>query len=284
MIISIASGKGGTGKTFLATNLAKILEPKGVSILDCDVEEPDDHIFLKARINKTLETNLPIPKVDEEKCVHCSKCSQVCPYHAITDIGTNVLVFPQMCHGCGACTMACPTGAITEIDHPIGEIELGKSGDIETISGRMKIKEVTASHLVRKVREHIKPNRINIIDAPPGTTCPTVASVIGTDYCILVTEPTPFGLHDLKLAIDMVKGLGVPSGIIINRHGIGDNQVEEFCRKNGLDILLKIPHDREIAKIYAKGNLVVEHLPDIREMMVNLADRITNPGHKEVKA
>ncbi|MCD4783112.1 MAG: ATP-binding protein [Candidatus Eremiobacteraeota bacterium] len=276
MIISIASGKGGTGKTFLATNLAKIMESQGVQVLDCDVEEPDDHLFLKPRIKETINVGIPIPDVDEDICIHCGKCSQVCVYHAITDVGAKVLVFPQMCHGCGACKIVCPVDAITEIDHIVGIIEKGRSGDINFSAGKMNIKEVAAPHLIRKVKEHIKPDVISLIDAPPGTTCPTVTAVSNTDYCILVTEPTPFGLNDLKLAVEMVSQMGVPTGVVINRVGIGDNKVETYCREEGLEILLKIPHRREIAEIYARGEIVIEELPDIRNLLQGLADRL--PG------
>ena len=274
MIISIASGKGGTGKTFLTTNLARILEPKGVQVLDCDVEEPDDHLFLKPKISEEIPVGLPIPLIDEEKCIHCGKCAKICAYHAISDIGKSVLVFPQMCHGCGACTLICPTGAITETQHNIGIIQKGKSGEIEFAAGLMNVKEVAAPHIVRELKKDIKTQKTVLIDAPPGTTCPTVASVSGTDYCILVTEPTPFGLNDLKLAVDMVREMGIPFGIVINRDGIGDDRVEEYCEEEGLDLLIKIPHNRQVAEIYAKGGLVVEELPDIRELITQLADKL----------
>lgn len=276
MIISIASGKGGTGKTFLTTNLAKIMESRGVQVLDCDVEEPDDHLFLKPKIDERIDVGIPVPEVDEDICVYCGKCSQVCVYHAITVVSEKVLVFPQMCHGCGACEIVCPVDAITEKDHNIGIIEKGKSGDIYFSAGKMIVKEVAAPHLIRKVKEYINPDVINLIDAPPGTTCPTVTAVSNTDYCILVTEPTPFGLNDLKLAVEMARKMGVPTGVIINRDGIGDNKVETYCREEGLEILLKIPHRREIAEIYARGGIVVEELPDIRNLLQGLADRL--PG------
>jgi len=276
MIISIASGKGGTGKTFLATNLAKIMESQGVQILDCDVEEPDDHLFLKPGIDETINVGIPIPEVDEDVCIHCGKCSQVCVYNAITVVGEKVLVFPQMCHGCGACTLACPVDAITEKDHIVGIVEKGKSGDINFLAGKMNIKEVSAPHIIRKVKEFIKPDVINLIDAPPGTTCPTVTAISNTDYCILVTEPTPFGLNDLKLAVDMTRRMGIPTGIVINRVGIGDNRVEKYCREENLEILLKIPHRRDIAEIYAGGGIVVQELPEIRSLLQEFAERL--PG------
>jgi len=281
MIISIASGKGGTGKTFLATNMARVLENRDVGILDCDVEEPDDRLFLKPEITERIPVKLPIPQVDENLCIHCGKCSEVCAYHAITDVVNNVLVFPQMCHGCGACALICPVGAIIETEHKVGEVHKGKAGKISFTSGSMNVKEVAAPHIIRKVREYILPGKINLIDAPPGTTCPTVAAVSNSDYCVLVTEPTPFGLNDLELAIEMTRQLGVPSGVVINRHGIGDDQVENFCREKGIKLLMKIPHNREIAKIYAGGGLAVDELPWLRDMIEELADILVNQG-KEV--
>lgn len=280
MNISIASGKGGTGKTFLTVNLARILQGKGVRVLDCDVEEPDDHLFLKPENQEKMPVSLPVPQVDLEKCSHCGKCAQVCAYHAIVDVGNTVLVFPEMCHGCGGCALICPEGAITEKEHPIGKIEKGKSGEIELITGILDIKEVASSHLIRHVKKFMKPDRINLVDASPGTTCPTVTAISGTDYCILVTEPTPFGMNDLALAVEMTRQMNIPSGVVINRHGIGDDRVEKYCREQNIPVLAKIPHDREIAKIYARGELAVEKSSTLKELLKSLFERL----QEEVRA
>lgn len=290
MIISIASGKGGTGKTFLATSLARVLaaSPAGdfskraVQLLDCDVEEPNAHLFLKIKMDTAEDVAISIPAVDEKTCIHCGECSKICAYHAITDIVKTVLVFPRMCHACGACALVCPVGAITETDHIVGTIEKGKSGNLIFMSGKMKIKEVAAPHIIRKVKEGIDPSVHAIIDAPPGTTCPAVTAVSGSDYCVLVTEPTPFGLNDLKLAAEMVRRMNIPSGVVINRDGIGDDAVENYCREEGIPLLLKIPHKREIAEIYARGGMAADELPLIRQMVEDLALKLFING-KEAK-
>ena len=263
MIISVASGKGGTGKTTVATNLA--LSIRGtIQLLDCDVEEPNAHLFMNPVIKRRIKANVPIPEIDESKCTYCGRCQEVCAYNAIAvitkseDINGSVLIFDHLCHSCGACMLLCPENAISEIDKEIGIIEVGDCGDIQFIHGRLNIGEIASPNLIRQVKEYINPARITIIDAPPGTSCPVIASVNGSDFCILVTEPTPFGLNDLSLAVEVLNKLDIPSGVVINRSDIGDEKVSLFCKENNIPILMEIPFDRQVASLYSKGIPIVK--------------------------
>ncbi len=271
MIISVASGKGGTGKTLVATNLALSLAREDrVQLLDCDVEEPDAHIFLKPIFNQSKPVFIPIPQVDEEKCTYCGQCAEVCAYNAIAVIKNKVLVFPELCHGCGACSYLCPEDAITEVGREIGVVEIGNSKGIEFIHGKLSIGEAMAPPIIREVRDHIVQGRTTIIDVAPGTSCPVVEAVKGSDFCLLVTEPTPFGLNDLTLAIEMVRELGVPCGVVLNRTGVGDKKVEDYCLKENIPILLQIPLDIEIARLYSRGIPLVEGITKYRETFLKL--------------
>ncbi|HGJ64741.1 TPA: (4Fe-4S)-binding protein, partial [bacterium] len=239
MIISVASGKGGTGKTTVAINLA--LSIRGtIQLLDCDVEEPNAHLFMNPVIKRRIKANVPIPEIDESKCTYCGRCQEVCAYNAIAvipkseGINGSVLIFDHLCHSCGACMLLCPENAISEIDKEIGIIEVGDCGDIQFIHGKLNIGEIASPNLIRQVKEYINPARTTIIDAPPGTSCPVIASVNGSDFCILVTEPTPFGLNDLSLAVEVLNKLGIPSGVVINRSDIGDEKVSLFCKENNI--------------------------------------------------
>jgi len=275
VILSVASGKGGTGKTLVATSLALSLsKERPVKLLDCDVEAPNAHILLKPSLDYNQVVSIPIPKVDEEKCNYCGRCAEVCTYNAIAVVGKRVLVFPELCHGCGACSYLCPEGAITEEGRGIGIIESGRSGGIEFVHGKLSIGEVAAPRIINEVKKHLGQESLDIIDAPPGTSCPVVAAVKDSDFCLLVTEPTSFGLNDLALAVDMVKKLGIPCGVIINRDGIGDDKVEEYCLKETIPILMRIPLDIKIARLYSRGITLVEGIPRWREAFLELFNKI----------
>jgi MinD superfamily P-loop ATPase len=275
MIISVASGKGGTGKTTIATNLAFSLG-KDVKILDCDVEEPNSHLFLNPQIEKIEPVFTPIPMIDEEKCTYCNKCVEICRYKSIVIIGKTILTFPELCHSCGGCMAVCPEDAITETGRELGVIEFGKSGDIDFIHGKLRVGEAMSPPLINEVRSYIESDIINIIDAPPGTSCPVITAMKDTDFILMVTEPTPFGLHDLKLAVEAVKLLGIPCGLVINRSDIGNNDVRIYAEENNLPILLEIPFDRKIAEVYSKGDLIVAKMPEYKEKFLELYMKIEN--------
>jgi len=275
VVISVASGKGGTGKTLVATSLALSLQNrKPVQFLDCDVEEPDAHIFLKPSLNYKQVVSIPIPQVDEKKCTYCGRCAEVCAYNAIAVIGEKVLIFPELCHGCGACTYLCPEGALSEINREVGVLEAGQSKGIEFIHGKLTVGEAMAHPVIREVKKHINRERLAIIDVSPGTSCPVVEAVRGGDFCLLVTEPTPFGLNDLILAVDMLNKLDIPCGVVINRDGTGDSKVEEYCYREGIPVLLRIPLNIEIAQLYSKGITLVEGMPPWREAFIKLYNDI----------
>ncbi len=275
MIISVASGKGGTGKTLVATSLALALKDKHeVQLLDCDVEEPNDHIFIKPDIRHQNAVSIPVPKVDEEKCTHCGKCAEVCAYNAIAVVKEYVLTFPELCHGCGACSYLCPEQAISEVANDIGIIETGNAGAIDFVHGKLTIGQAMAPPVIRKVKELADKNKVAIIDASPGTSCPVVEAIKESDFCLLVTEPTPFGLNDLALAVETVRQLDIPCGIVLNRAGAGNGKTLEYCRKENLPILLTIPLDIEIAHLYSKGVALVEGMPQWREDFVGLFNKI----------
>lgn len=304
MIVAFASGKGGTGKTTIATNFALSLSKESgvekIQFLDCDVEEPNAAIFLKPKITTTRSVGIPIPVVDFDKCTFCGKCADICAYHAIAvinpdrsskpkdgtgvsqdtsvEVRRDVLVFPELCHGCGGCLLFCPEGAISETSREIGVIETGTSGAIDFSQGRLNIGEPMASPVIRELKKRIgendaggdgkkeegvsrfssTSNGLTIIDVPPGTACPVVEAMKGSDFAVLVTEPTPFGLHDLKLAVATVKKMNIPCGIVVNRDGVGDDGVGDYCEKEAIPILMRIPMDKKIAVAYSKGIPLIE--------------------------
>ncbi|MGI6595228.1 MAG: ATP-binding protein [Candidatus Ratteibacteria bacterium] len=276
MTITVASGKGGTGKTLISTSLALSLK-KETQFLDCDVEEPNSYIFLKPIINKRENIYLPKPKVDISKCIFCGLCSKACHYNAISVIKPKekVLFFYELCHSCGACSLICPEDAIYETDEEKGVIEEGTAkGQLLFVQGRLKPSEANPVPLIKAVKKKIKEDKINIIDASPGTSCPVIHAVNGADFCILVTEPTPFGLNDLTLAVEMTKKMGIPSGVIINRADIGDKDVEKYCINNGIPILLTIPFKKEIAIAYSKGIPLIELYPEYIQTFREIFNRI----------
>ncbi len=283
MIISVASGKGGTGKTIIATSLALLLSQEKkleVQFLDCDVEEPNGHIFLKPQIDDNQPVSIPVPQVDRTKCNFCGECSKVCQYHAIVVVNKEVLLFPELCHGCGGCTLFCPENAMVEVKREIGVIEEGKAEGIRFIHGRLNIGEPMATPLIRAVKKRIDSGGVTIIDVPPGTSCPVIEAVQGSDLCILVTEPTPFGLNDLKLAVEVVRKLGVNHGVIINRAGIGDGMVKDYCEKEGVPIMAQIPYDREIAVLYSYGIPLWINGERYRKIFRNLWDIISQKARR----
>lgn len=269
MKVAVASGKGGTGKTTIAVNLAcSLCEP--VQLLDCDVEEPNCHIFLKPTIKRREAIGVPVPVVDESKCTVCGECSEMCQYHAIASLKTGVLIFPELCHGCGGCAKVCPAGAIIEVQREIGVVETGARGRVEFVHGRLNIGQARSVPLIRAVKRHSKADGVTIIDCPPGTSCPVIAALKDVDFVVLVTEPTPFGLYDLTLAAETVRQLGIPFGVVINRADVGDARVADYCRYERIPVLLQIPDDRRIAVAYSRGQLVVEALPELRAEFMQL--------------
>ncbi|MCK5436786.1 MAG: ATP-binding protein [Desulfobulbaceae bacterium] len=280
MIISIASGKGGTGKTTVATNLAVSIE-SGVEILDCDVEEPNAHLFLHPVIEQEESVTVVVPEVDEEKCTLCGKCAEICQFKAIVVLGKTVLTFPEMCHSCGGCFEVCSENALSETGRLVGTVEKGHRNGLDFVHGRLRVGEAMSPPLISKVRSFARPGMLTIIDAPPGTSCPVIAAIKGTDFVMMVTEPTPFGLHDLKLGVEAVKLLGIPCGLVINRSDIGDDKVREYAEQEDLPILMEIPFDRKIAEAYSRGELIVEVMPEWKEKFLGLYDQIKELAGRE---
>ncbi|WP_066636119.1 ATP-binding protein [Desulfolucanica intricata] len=266
MIISVASGKGGTGKTTVATSMAlSVKKITPLTFLDCDVEEPNAHIFLNPVISETERVKTVIPEVDEKKCTHCGKCSELCAFNALAVLDTITLVFGELCHACGSCWYFCPENAITQKEKEIGIIEMGRVRDINFIHGKLNIGEAMSPPLIKAVKDKISPQETVIIDAPPGTSCPVISSVKDTDFCVLVTEPTAFGLNDLMLSVGMLREMNIPCGVIINRAGIGDDRVINYCKAEHIPVLMEIPLHKKIASLYARGIPVVDGMPEYIE-------------------
>ncbi len=274
MIISVASGKGGTGKTLVATSLALSLEEGPVQVLDCDVEEPNAHIFLHPQIDSESPVTVPVPRVDETRCTYCGRCSEACVYNAIAVMGKTVLTFPELCHGCGVCAYVCPEDAIREEKRAVGVVRVGRAGRAQFVEGRLAIGEAMPAPVIRAVNARADPNATVIVDAPPGTACPVVEAVRGSDFCLLVTEPTPFGLYDLTLAVALLRDLAVPCGVVINRDGLGDDAVERYCAGQGLPVVLRIPFERRIAELYCRGVTLAEGMPEWKAAFRKLFARV----------
>lgn len=274
MIIAVASGKGGTGKTTIATSLALSIAADGSEssetplFLDCDVEEPNAAFFLKPILNHREEVGILIPEVDYDKCTYCGRCAEVCVWHAIAVVGKKVLIFPELCHGCGSCTLNCPEGAIYEVLNVMGSLESGPAGPIDFAQGTMDVGQAMSVPIISQLKKkHIVEvegdGRVVILDAMPGTSCPVVETMRDADFVLMVTEPTPFGLHDLRLAVQVARDeLGLPVGVVVNREGIGDAGVDEYCAAEGIPILMSIPLDRRIAEAISDGKALVEALPE----------------------
>ncbi len=269
MRLAVASGKGGTGKTSLACALARALGP-GTALLDCDVEEPDCALFMKPDVELETEFSVPVPAIDAKACDGCGRCAKVCAYNAIKVFGGKPVLFGHMCHSCGGCALACPRKAISEIPRVSGNVRHGRAGGLYFADGQLLVGEASPVRLIRAVKK-ISPPALNVIvDCPPGTSCPMIAAVSGANFCLLVSEPTPFGLSDLKLAVETLEKLGVPYGVVINRSDLGDGEMEAWCASRGIKVLMRIPFDRKIAEAYSRGGTLLDASPEYREKLREL--------------
>jgi len=267
MTIAVASGKGGTGKTTIATNLALVAAERYgyVTLLDCDVEEPNSHIFIKGQKVKEEVVNVKVPEVDESVCIECGACSDFCQYNAIVSLKGKPVVFKEMCHSCGGCSLVCQPKAIHEVDHRIGMINFYSAGKINLIYGLLDVGSPLSPPLISTVKKYESKNALNIIDAPPGTSCPVIEAIKDADFVILATEPTPFGLNDLILAVEVSRKLNKKFAVAINRVGSGDDRVHKYCKEENILIILEIPDDRKIAELYSNGKTIFENLPEYRK-------------------
>ncbi len=279
MQIAVASGKGGTGKTTIATSLALSLSNLArIRFFDCDVEAPNSHIFLKPRFEDISPAVIQIPQIQIDKCTACGRCVEVCEFHALAQVGRNILVFPQLCHGCGSCTWNCPENAIIEVPNQIGTLERGVGREnIEFFRGQLTISEPMATPIIRQLKKMGRPaeGTIDIFDAPPGASCSVVETLHGVDFALLVTEPTPFGLHDLKQMLGILRDLNIPAGLVINRDGIGDDSLVDIIEKQQIPVLLRVPFDRKLAESLAAGRSLVDVMPSYRQVFMRLYQQIS---------
>lgn len=276
MQIAIASGKGGTGKTTLATNFAYYLSKNrdDITLLDCDVEEPNGHIFIKPNWEDNFKTYLTVPKIDTDKCTACGLCGQVCQFSALAIVKDKVLTFPELCHGCELCKLVCPEKAISDAEREVGTVEIGKKDNLRFVHGKLRVGEAMSPPLIKKVKSQTQNEGITIIDAPPGTSCPVIAAISGTDFVLLVTEPTPFGLNDLRLAVEMVREVGIPMAVAINRADLGDKCVHEYCKEENIPIFMELPNSKEAAKNYSKGKLLLQEMPEFEKCFKDSISKI----------
>ena len=276
--LALASGKGGTGKTTLSTALA--LSARGpVWLLDCDVEEPNCHIFIQPESQRTVPVPVPVPVIDDTKCTGCGACGEICQFNAIVPLGKKTIVFPELCHSCGGCARVCPSGAITEQDIIVGTLEISTRDHVTFVKGQLDVGRAMSGPVIKAVKQFASDDHVTVIDCPPGTSCPMIAAVSGVDFVLLVTEPTPFGLHDLRLAVETVRTLGLPFGVAINRSDAGDDRVETYCRDEDIAVMVRIPEDRRIAEAYSNGNVltaaVPEYIPVLQRLIADIQDRVT---------
>jgi MinD superfamily P-loop ATPase len=275
MKIAVASGKGGTGKTTVSLALA-LTAPGKVSLLDCDVEEPNGDIFLDLENIKEEDVFVPVPQVDEKKCSLCGKCAEICQFNAIVFFGSPPMIFKELCHSCGGCAKVCPSSAIIEKDHKIGVVISGDDDSIEFFQGKMDIGVAMAPPVIKKVLSKIDNSVCNVIDAPPGTSCSMIEAVKDSDYTIIVTEPTPFGFNDMKIAVETVEKLSLDFGVIINKADTDYNETEKYCRNKKIEILMNIPNDISIAKAYSKGIPLTEAMPEYEAKFAQLWNDVSD--------
>jgi MinD superfamily P-loop ATPase len=278
MIVSVASGKGGTGKTSVAVNMA--LSVGNVQLLDCDVEEPNAYLFLKPKISHTQAVTVSVPVVNEKLCNRCRKCADFCQYNALFVGSNEVLVFPDLCHSCGGCVLVCPAGAISEEQHRIGTLKRGATDDVELVYGELDVQKPMAVPVITAVKRHIRKGKNVILDSPPGTSCPVIQTVKGSDFCVLVTEPTPFGLHDLKIIVQVLESMKIPFGVVVNRAGVGDKKGYEFCGEKNIPVLLEIPYDKRIAELYSQGIAFSQEMPEWKEKFQTLFENVRTLAKK----
>jgi MinD superfamily P-loop ATPase len=268
MIVSIASGKGGTGKTSVAVNMA--LSVGNGQFIDCDVDEPNAHLLLHPKLRKVQPVYTAIPLVDEALCSYCGECSKFCQYNAIFTSPQKVLVFPELCHSCGGCALVCPKKAINWEKYRIGTLKFGSVGDLALVYGELEVGKPLAVPVIKAVKQQITKSKTVILDSPPGASCPFVETVRGSDFCVLVTEPTPFGLHDLKIAVYVLRKIMVPFGVIVNRAGVGDKKIYDYCKEENIRILMEVPYERKIAELYSRGVPFSLEIPEWTEKFQTL--------------